>query len=241
MADTTNISEKASDGDYYFANAPLDEIGDKIFDRIDNYYIFLNATGLTNLWRRSFAFFYNSARLGGRINPIGRKLELQSISMDDYTNLLRNILVLTTAQLPSMQTLCSNGDEETLEQNKISQKCLDYEVRQHRVNDYIRQAAEDALWAGEGFIYKGWNPNLGDEVAPDANPDTMEPVMGADGQQQTLHVGDWDFENLTCLDVIRDVDVLSYKALQWVVVRRFKNKWDLVAQYPQYKEEIQRA
>ena len=239
LASPTGINSEPEN--YYFANAPLDKIGECLMDRTENYYIFLNATGFMNLWRRSFAFFYNSARLGGRINPVGKKLELQSISMDDYPNLLRNILVLTTANIPSMQTVCANQEEKTLEQNKISQDILEYEVRDHRVNDYLKQCAEDALWAGEGFIYKGWNAMLGDEVAPDANPDTMEPVMGADGQQQTLHVGDWEFENLTCLDVIRDVDVLSYKSLQWVIVRRFINKWDLIAQYPQFKDEIQRA
>ncbi len=185
MAQITPSSLNSEPEDYYFANAPLDKLGDALMDRVENYYIFLNATGVMNLWRRSFAFFYNSARLGGRVNPVGPKLELQSISMDDYPNLLRNILVLTTAQMPAMQTLCANSDEKTLEQNKISQQVLDYEVRQHRVNDYIVQAAEDSLWAGEGFIYKGWNPNLGEEVAPDANPDTLEPVMGDDGQQNS--------------------------------------------------------
>jgi len=241
MAAITPSSLNSEPEDYYFGNAPLDVIGDALMDRVENYYIFLNATGIMNLWRRSFAFFYNSARLGGRVNPVGRLLELQSISMDDYPNLLRNVLVLTTAQMPSMQTLCSNGDEKTLEQNKISQQVLDYEVREHRVNDFIVQAAEDSLWAGEGFIYKGWNPSLGEEVAPDANPDTLEPSMGADGQQKVLHTGDWEFENLTCLDIIRDVDALSYKACQWVIVRRFQNKWDLISQYPQFKDEIQRA
>jgi len=241
MAAITPSSLNSEPEDFYFANAPLDKIGDALMDRVENYYIFLNATGVMNLWRRSFAFFYNSARLGGRINPVGKKLELQSISMDDYPNLLRNILVLTTAQMPSMQTLCSNGDEKTLEQNKIGQQVLDYEVREHRVNDYIVQAAEDSLWAGEGFIYKGWNPNLGAEVAPDANPDTMAPEMDAQGQQKVLHSGDWEFENLTCLDVIRDVDALSYKACEWKIVRRFQNKWNLIAQYPQFQDEIQRA
>ena len=241
MSQVSPSSLNSEPEDFYFANAPIDKIGDCLMDRIENYYIFLNATGFMNLWRRSFAFFYNSARLGGRINPVGAKLELQSISMDDYPNLLRNILVLATAQLPSMQTLCANGDEKTLEQNKISQQVLDYEVRTHRVNDFVVQAAEDALWAGEGFIYKGWNPNLGEEVAPDANPDTMQPELDENGQQRTLHVGDWEFENLTCLDIIRDVDCLSYKALEWVTVRRFQNKWNLIAQYPQFKDEIQRA
>jgi hypothetical protein len=241
MASITPSSLNSEPEDYYFANAPLDKIGDCLMDRVENYYIFLNATGVMNLWRRSFAFFYNSARLGGRVNPVGKKLELQSISMDDYPNLLRNILVLTTAQMPSMQTMCSNGDEKTLEQNKISQQVLDYETRVHRVNDYIVQSGEDALWGGEGFIYKGWNPNLGEETAPDANPDTMEPIMDESGQQKVLHVGDWEFENLTNLDVVRDVDQLSYDACQWVIVRRFRNKWDLIAQYPQFKDEIQRA
>lgn len=241
MSQVSPSSLNSEPEDYYFANAPIDEIGDQLMQRVETYYIFLNATGLMNLWRRSFAFFYNSARLGGRINPVGKKLELQSISMDDYPNLLRNILVLTTSQMPGMQTMCSNGDEKTLEQNKISQQVLDYETRTHRVNDYIVQSAEDALWAGEGFIYKGWNPNLGEEVAPDANPDTLAPEMGADGQQKTLHVGDWEFENLTCLDVIRDVDALSYTGCQWVITRRFRNKWDLIAQYPQFQDEIQRA
>ena len=241
MTQISPLSLNGENEDYYFANAPLDKIGDCLTDRVENYYIFLQATGIMNLWRRSFAFFYNSARLGGRVNPVGAKLEMQSISMDDYPNLLRNILVLTTSQMPSMQTLCSNGDEKTLEQNKIAQQVLDYETRAHRVNDFIIQSAEDALWAGEGFIYKGWNPNLGDEVAPDANIETMEPEIGPDGQQKVLHVGDWEFENLTCLDVIRDVDTLSYHGCQWVIVRRFRNKWDLIAQYPQFTDEIQRA
>jgi hypothetical protein len=241
MAAIAPSSLNSESEDYYFANAPLEELGEALMDRVENFYIFLNATGMMNLWRRSFAFFYNSARLGGRINPVGKKLELQSISMDDYPNLLRNILVLTTAQLPSMKTLCANGDKKTLEQNKISQQTLDYETWKHRINDYIVQSAEDALWGGEGFVYKGWNPNLGEEVAPDANPDTMAPEMGADGQQKVIHVGDWEFESLTTLDIIRDVDVLSYSALQWVIVRRFKNKWDLIAQYPQFEDEIKRA
>jgi hypothetical protein len=238
---TTPSSLNGENEDYYFGNAPIDKIGDCLMDRVENYYIFLNATGVMNLWRRSFAFFYNSARLGGRVNPVGKKLELQSISMDDYPNLLRNILVLTTSQMPSMQTMCSNGDEKTLEQNKISQQVLDYETRVHRVEDFVVQSAEDALWAGEGFIYKGWNANLGEEVAPDANPDTMEPEMDEQGNQKVLHVGDWEFENLTCLDVIRDVDTLSYKACEWVIVRRFQNKWNLISQYPQFRDEIQRA
>jgi hypothetical protein len=236
------MADKEFDRDYYFAQAPLEEIGDLLMDRVENYYIFLNATGLMNLWRRSFAFFYNSARLGGRINPVGKKLEMQSISMDDYPNLLRNILVITTAQIPSMQTLCANSDEKTLEQNKLGQQLLDYETRAHRVNDYLKQSAEDALWAGEGFIYKGWNPSLGEEVAPDANAETMEPEMDpVTGEQKTLHVGDWEFENLTTLDVIRDVDVLSYQQLEWVIVRRFLNKWNLIQQYPQFRDAIMRA
>jgi hypothetical protein len=161
--------------------------------------------------------------------------------MDDYPNLLRNILVLTTAQIPSMQTLCSNGDEKTLEQNKEGQKILDYESRANRVNDYLKQCAEDSLWGGEGFIYKGWNPNLGEEIAPNSDPNTLAPITDATGQPTTLHTGGWEFENLTCLDVVRDVDSLSYASLQWVIVRRFVNKWDLIAQYPQFKDEIQRA
>lgn len=236
------LSDKDTDRDYYFANAPLDEIGELLMDRVENYFIFLNATGIMNLWRRSFAFFYNSARLGGRINPVGKTLALQSISMDDYPNLLRNILVLTTSQIPSMQTMCANSDEKTLEQNKLGQQLLDYETRAHRVNDYLKQMAEDALWAGEGFLYKGWNPALGDEVAPDADPNTLQPsVDPATGQQKTLHVGDWEFENLTPLDIIRDVDSLSYDKCEWVIVRRFVNKWNLISTYPQFQDEIQRA
>lgn len=240
MADT-DTAGKTDAEDFYFANAPLDEIGDCLMQRTEAYYIFLNNTGLMNLWRRSFAFFYNSARVGGRINPVGRKMEMQSISMDDYPNLLRNVLTLTTAQMPAMQTLCSNGDERTLDQNKISQQVLDHENRAHRVPDFLKQCAEDSLWCGEGFIYKGWNPNLGEEVAADMNLDTMAPELDENGQQKALHVGDWDFENLTSLDIIRDCDSLSYEALQWVIVRRFRNKWDLIAEFPQFRDEILRA
>ena len=209
----------------YFATLPIDEIGTELDSRIEDYYQFLNASNFFSLWFRSYTYFFNSARLSGRVQNVGSKLHLKYIAMDEFPNLARNVHTLVTGSLPSMKTETMNGDVKSIEQSVVAQDSLDYEVIENRVYDYIQQAALDALVFSEGFVYKVFDPSLGE--------DTTDPTTGLPSK-----TGGWVFENLLPNDIVRDPNVASYNNLTYIIVRRFVNRWDLIAKYPQHEQAI---
>src|SRR5665213_634626 len=148
--------------DIYFANLPIDKIGNELWTRVEQYYQFLNSSNFFSLWFRAYTFFYNSARLSGRVQNVGSKLHLKYIAMDEFPNLAKNVHTLVTSTLPSMKTQTMNGDVKSIEQSVVAQDSLDYEVIENRVYDYISEAALDALVFSEGFVYKVFDPSIGE-------------------------------------------------------------------------------
>ncbi len=53
--------------------------------------------------------------------------------------------------------------------------------------------------------------------------------------------GDLKFRALKPEDVIRDTFVQDLDDLQWVITRGQRNRWDLIAQFPEFREEILNA
>lgn len=79
----------------------------------------------------------------------------------------------------------------------------------------------------------------GDPSAIDPpEPPTEKPV---DTYEKIRYSGDLKFRALKPEDVVRDIFVEDLDDLQWVITRGQRNRWDLVAQFPEYKGEILNA
>src|ERR1035437_893562 len=89
--------------DVYFANESIDNLGKELWTRVEQYYQFLNSSNFFSLWFRSYTYFYNSARLSGRVQNVGSKLHLKYIAMDEFPNLVKNGHTLVTSTLPSIK------------------------------------------------------------------------------------------------------------------------------------------
>ena len=89
--------------DYYWAAAPTDEIGDHLYQRVEDFYDYCNATGLMALWRRMYAIYNSALEYGSEIMQAGEANELSLVRINQIRNLITHLANLTLAQRPSFQ------------------------------------------------------------------------------------------------------------------------------------------
>jgi len=133
---------------------------------------------------------------------------------------------MVTANRPSFQARSTNTDYKSLVQTTLANSLLDYYMREKRMASVLHRAVEYAVVLGSGFIKMEWNATSGERV--DFNEET----------QTIIYEGDVEFTNLSPYDVWMDSSKEDVDQLDWIVTRSWKNKFDLVAKYPEHQEQI---
>lgn len=155
----------------------------------------------------------------------GEQGELTMIAVNHYGNIASHLINLTTSEKPAMEAQAINTDAITQGQTMLANSLLDYYMYQKRLEKYLHSGVESAVVLGEGYVRLGWNDREGDAVM-------FDEITG-----QTHYKGDIEFDNLSPFDVVRDISREDDKN-DWLLVRTYKNRFDLIAQYPQFKSQI---
>ncbi len=214
-----------NDQHQYWASVGEDEIADNILDKIDMYNKFLAMTGRLDLYRRVYAYVYRARSTGARLVAAGDVGELTTISVNHLRNLLCHIATMTTQQKVSFQTQSSNTDSKSVAQTILGASLLDYYSREKKFDAIFGQAVWDALVFAEGFIQIEWDASMGKKY-------------GMTETGATVYEGDLKYRNFGPLDVIRDITMTTPINSEWEFLRTFENKYNLVAKFPDLKEEI---
>jgi len=147
--------------------------------------------------------------------------------VNEYRNILTHLHRLTTHQRPKFEPIAMNTDWKSQGQTLLAKGILDYYMREKRIERYLTKADEDALVYGEGFIELEWDQSYGDLLDFDQD-ENQKPVM----------TGDIRFWNLTPNNLIRDCTKETFEEQNWIITRKFVNRFDLAAKYPSLSEEI---
>lgn len=82
-----------------------------------------------------------------------------------------------------------------------------------------------------GMLDRGEDPTAAEYPVRPA----LKPIETYD---KIRYKGDIAFRALKPEDVARDIDAEDLSRLQWVIVRDLRNRWDLVAQFPEHRDAI---
>ncbi len=179
--------------------------------------------------RSSWLAYYGAQKGDGqgahKISFGGEQGELTQISVNHYGNIAQHLINLTTSEKPAMEAQAVNTDAITQGQTMLANSLLDYYMYQKRLEKYLHNGVESAVVLGEGYVRLGWNDREGDAVFYD------------EASGKTLYRGDIEFDNLSPFDVVRDISREDDKH-DWLLIRTYKNRYDLIAQYPQFKDQI---
>lgn len=213
---------------YFAAKAPKEAAG-LILKKADNWYSSIDSNGyldkLRLMWAAYHGAYYQDMDGSHSISFGGEQGELVNIAVNHLRNIAQHMINMVTASRPSLKARSINTDSRSLIQTKLANGLLDYYMREKRLEEYFKRAVEYAVVMGSGYIKLEWNSTTGNAVEFD------------DESGEDIFEGDVDFSNLSPFDVVFDSSREDQKH-DWVLTRSFKNKFDLIAKYPEYEDKI---
>ena len=210
----------------YFANKPAEERAEILSQKSADWFMSLETSGylekIRTMWAAYHGCFYDESHY---INFGGEQGELVEIGVNHLRNIAQHMLNMITSTRPAMQARSVNTDYKSLIQTKLANGLLDYYMRDHRLEVYLKTAVEQAIVLGSGYIKVEWNATSGEVF--DTDEETGEEIRP----------GDIEFSNLSVFDVYFDSNREDQKH-DWVICRSRKNRFDLAAKYPEKATDI---
>lgn len=225
---TTPTDPIVQSEDVYFATLPGDQLIVYLNSKAQEYYDFTLKYRFLDKWKRAYLAYYGMSQSGtdsSKLNQAGTNGEEYILKVNDFRSLLSSLLTMTTSQRPALQPKAMNTDSKSMNQTVLARTVLDYYMTEKHLEACLKDAAEFALFAGEGFVVLDWNATAGQEYGED-------PETGA-----MIYDGDIEFKAYHPLDVIRECWGENAKRT-WNTVRNFRNKYDLAAKYPELADRI---
>ncbi len=206
----------------YFANLETKQCAFEVWSRIDEYYNEMRRTGRMALYRNSYVNFYMGWIYRGSLYRAGEQGELTRSFWNHERNLIKHLKVQTTQNKIAYKAQVLNSDFRSANLVEFANGLAEHytEDPDYDLDSKFKQSVEDTLVFGESCIVGVWNKFKGvDQV--------QDPTTG-----QILKDGDMDYFNVTPMDHIINCSHQSRDQVQWRVIRRWVNKYDLAAMYP---------
>ncbi len=217
---------KTTTNDVYFANKPSEERAQILLTKSSEWFDDMSTSGylekIRMMWAAYHGCYYDESHT---INFGGEQGELVQFGVNHLRNIAQHMLNMITSTRPTMQARSVNTDYKSLVQTKLANGLLDYYMRDHRLENYLKNAVEQAIVMGSGYVKIEWNATSGEVY--DFNED-----LGVD-----IKEGDLEFSNLSVFDVYFDTSAENQKK-DWVICRSFKNRYDMAAKFPEKATEI---
>lgn len=237
----------------YFAALEGDKLADELSARIKQFED-LRQPALSR-WQRNIDYYHNRAYhdQGGDIGYTGEQEEFTSVGVNHFRNIIQHMKNLITGARPSFQARATNSDQKSLQQARLANNLLDYYSREKRMERKVYQAVEYSLVMDAGYVLTTWDADAGREYSVEiSEPEVItETIPGSDGapvdpafaqpdqvRERVVYEGDLRFESLPPVDVIVDPSKQSFEDNIWVVVRRYRSRWDLMVNYPERADEL---
>lgn len=217
----------AMNDDEYFAALPVDQLLSECERKTEDYQDYVLRTGKLTIWRTNWEMWMRSElKIGIRFG--GDRGQYKLIESNIYRSILTGLVSVLANQRPSFQPEAVNSDYKSLSQDIIFDAVSNYYLKVKHMEDAYKTGLTYGLLMGEGWLYEKWNADIGEVI---------ETTPGPDGKDIPVKEGDVQFNVLGPMDVIRDYTRMDMKN-EWYILREYLNKWDLIAQRPDLKDEL---
>jgi hypothetical protein len=128
-----------------------------------------------------------------------------------------------------MEARAVNTDYKSLSQTYLANGILDYYMREKKLENIVHTAVKYAVVLAGGYVRMEWNATSGELY--DFDPETGE----------KNYTGELEFDVLSPYDVVFDGTKSNWDDHNWFIVRTFKNRYDLMAKFPEKADKIKAA
>lgn len=210
----------------YFAAKEATDCANTLLSKGSSFFRLMESNRYISKIRKMWEFYHGIFTSGEHEVTFGGEVgELVNLPVNHFRNIAEHTINMISANRPIMEARAINSDYKSLSQTYLANGILDYYMREKGLEEALFKLIEYAVVLGSGFLRMEWNSTSGTIV--EADPETGELV----------HEGEIEFSNLSPLDVVVDGSQ-DYWNPEWVLVRTFKNKYNLAAKFPELKDKI---
>jgi hypothetical protein len=211
--------------DSYWANAVATELPATLMQKISDFDKHLDLTGR---WESMRDLYYNYFLVNDQsvFYPMYGADGYKRLSINHFRSILKHLLSLITAQRAAPIPIATNSDHKSQAQTDFCKNILRYEEKEKKLEKKFENSTEISLVLGNAYIAREWDATLGDVYAVD--PDTQTP----------LHKGDMTINVFNPVDCIFEFASDSWENNNWLILRRYMNRWDLIAKFPMFTDQL---
>lgn len=215
--------------EYYWTKETRECVND-LWDRIEEYYNEMRRTGRLALYRNSFTNFYAGWIYRASMYKSGEMGELTRSFWNHERNILLHMKSKVTQDKINYKALVTNSDAKSAQNRELVDGLLQHitESNMYKLDEKIDQSVEDSMVFGESSIAVIWNGAKGPVYMPGM------PEVGIPDQ----HEGDIEYFNITPLDLIINTTLQERSFVKWKIWRRWVNKYDIAAEYPDQADQL---
>jgi hypothetical protein len=206
----------------YFWTQETSECVSSLWNRIEEYYNEMRRTGRLSLYRNSFTNFYAGWIYRASMYKAGEMGELTRSFWNHERNILLHIKSKVTQNKINYTASVKNSDAQSAQNRELVEGLLAHitESPEYALDQKVDQAVEDAEVYGESAIVALWNSKKGEAFLPG------------------IPAGDIEYHNATPLDLIINTSHQERAHIQWKIWRRWMNKYDLAAMFPEVGDDV---
>ena len=160
----------------------------------------------------------------------GEQGELIKCILPQARSLVRQIVTLVTKSRLYFKGIADSSGSDITEDMRIANAKLDEIVEDQHLDNVAELLAEHACVLGMGIAHITWRTDKG------------TPYMAIPDEGGIMGRSEWDgdiqINNLTVFDVNFDARITDKKNLNWIEVRTLKNRYDLIAEFPEMQDAI---
>lgn len=218
----------------YWCTKPPEELCSSLFNRVDVYAVdSVIVRGINSRNSRAYQYFFGLDPSGihatSQVLRTGDQGQLAQVRVNHSRALVNTLLNLITAPKVVWSPKAINTDYDSLKECELASSLLEFYWQEKGAVQYATRALEEAIVFSEGFIFADWDETSGSEVMPN------EAGTGV------VKSGDVRLRNISTWDILRDVNAASWDQLNWVIVRMWENRYDLMTKHPDKEEQIRVA
>lgn len=205
-----------------------DKIGANIIDKVRAFNDEIVNRGIDNRWKTKYDFYhgeFNGSPFG--MGKMGDDGQYMFFSQNLFRSIAQTIIATAIQTEPSFQVKSSVNDSTSIQVAKLAENVLDYYMRSRRVKDNLQRAVEHALIYDAGYVLVEYDPFAGDKT-------------GADEFGKMISEGDLRITNPHSHDVIFDPFKKSFNDCDWVIIREFVNRYDLIGRHLDDSELVEK-
>jgi hypothetical protein len=223
----------------YFAKLPPETIGKQLQKRVEDYgtnsRVAQVEARLARAWQYYFGYDIDGMHATSQVKRGGEQDELAEVRVNHSRALVNALLNLIIAPKFVWTPRAASLDYDDVRQCDLAAAVLEHYWHNKHVGAYAGRAVEEAIVFTEGFVLVEWDDKAG--AVDQEDPETIDPndptSVGA-----PQFTGDLRFTNVSAWDVIRNPGKKAWDELDWVIVRAWRNRFDLAARYPKQEQKL---